>query len=150
MKFLLSLFLLIGISLVGASQQQDTLFRTIARMDSLLFDAFNKCDTAASAGFFTKDLEFYHDNGGLTGYEENMRSIRKRCSADYLVRRELVPGSTEVFPIKDYGAIQLGSHRFYFKKKGEAEVLDGVFRFVHIWKRENGQWKIARVVSFDH
>ncbi len=67
-----------------------------------------------------------------------------------LSRRELVPGTIEVFPIKDYGAIQLGSHRFYIRNKGEAEQLDGIFRFVHVWKNENGRWKIARVVSFDH
>lgn len=119
-------------------------------MDSLLFEAFNRCDTVASKNFFTKDLEFYHDKGGLTGYEENIRSIHKRCTSNYIVRRELVPGTMEVFPIKDYGAVQLGSHRFYNRNKGETEHLDGTFRFVHVWKNENGRWKIARVVSFDH
>ena len=149
MKFFVSLFLLL-ISVFGANAQQpDSLYQTIKRMDSLLFEAFNKCDTGASKRFFTEDLEFYHDKGGLTGYEENMRSIRKRCSSNYIVRRELVSGTMEVFPIKDYGAIQLGSHRFYVRK-GEAEQLDGTFRFVHVWKSENGKWKIARVVSFDH
>jgi imidazolonepropionase-like amidohydrolase len=134
----------------SANAQEPSLYQTIARMDSLLFVAFNNCDTAASKEFFTRDLEFYHDKGGLTRFEENMQSIRKRCSSDYKVRRELVPGTMEVFPIKDYGAIQLGSHRFYFTAKGEAEKLDGTFRFVHVWKNENGRWRIARVVSFDH
>lgn len=150
MNYFISVFLLLLTAFSANAQQPDSLYQTIKRMDSLLFDAFNKCDTAASKDFFTNDLEFYHDKGGLTRYEENMRSIRKRCSGDYIVRRELVPGTLEVFPIKDYGAIQLGNHRFYFKNKGEAEQLDGEFRFVHVWKNENGRWKIARVVSFDH
>lgn len=80
------------------AQQPDSLYQKIKQMDSLLFDASNKCDTVASKTFFTNDLEFYHDKGGLTGYDENMRSIRKRCSASYTVRRELVQG-TEVFPL---------------------------------------------------
>jgi ketosteroid isomerase-like protein len=150
MKYFISISLLLIIAFSTNAQQPDSLYQTIKRMDSLLFEAFNKCDTAASKTFFTDDLEFYHDKGGLTGYEDNMRSIRKRCSGNYKVRRELVPGSLEVFPIKDYGAIQLGSHRFYFTNKGETEQLDGTFRFVHVWKNENGRWKIARVVSFDH
>lgn len=150
MNYFISLFL-VFVTISGANAQQpESLFQTISRMDSLLFEAFNKCDTVASKDFFTKDLEFYHDKGGLTRYEENMRSIYKRCSGNFIVRRELVPGTIEVFPIKDYGAIQLGSHRFYIRNKGETEQLDGIFRFVHVWKNENGRWKIARVVSFDH
>ena len=150
MNYFISIFLLFVTISNANAQQSENLFQTIARMDSLLFEAFNKCDTVASNNFFTKDLEFYHDKGGLTNYEENMRSIHKRCSSNHIVRRELVPGTMEVFPIKDYGAIQLGSHRFYFRNKGEVEQLDGTFRFVHVWRNENGRWKIARVVSFDH
>lgn len=150
MKYIISLTLLFNVSFYGFSQQPDSLFQTISKMDSLFFDAFNRCDTAVSRNYFTKDLEFFHDKGGLTYYDENMRSIHKRCASEYTVRRDLVAGTMEVFPIKNYGAIQLGSHHFYFKNKGEAEKLDGTFRFVHVWKNENGRWKIARVVSFDH
>jgi hypothetical protein len=150
MKHIIPLLVILITAYTVNAQQPDSLYQTIKQMDSLLFDAFNKCDTAASKSFFTNDLEFYHDKGGLTGYEENMRSIRKRCSASYTVRRELVQGTLEVFPVKEYGAIQVGSHRFYFRNKGEKEQLDGTFRFVHVWKNENGKWKIARVVSFDH
>ena len=132
------------------AQQRDTLFRAIEHMDSMLFNAFNSCDTIAAKQFFTKDLEFYHDKGGLTDYEENMRSIRIRCEQDFVVRRELVRETMEVFPIKSYGAIQIGSHKFFVKNKGEKERLDGTFRFVHVWRKEDGTWKIARVVSFDH
>lgn len=150
MKYFIATFLSVVMISGASAQQPEKLYQTIASMDSLLFEAFNKCDTVAAKEFFTKDLEFYHDKGGLTRYEENMRSIYKRCTSNYIVRRELVPGTIEVFPIKDYGAIQLGSHRFYIKNKGEAEQLDGTFRFVHVWRNENGRWKIARVVSFDH
>jgi ketosteroid isomerase-like protein len=126
------------------------LTKKIAYMDSVLFHAFNTCDVNTSKSLFTEDLEFYHDAGGLTNYAQNVNSILQRCNRETKVRRELVKGSLEVFPIKDFGAIQIGSHRFYYTEKGQEEKLDGTFKFVHIWKHTNGSWKIARVISYDH
>jgi hypothetical protein len=126
------------------------LIKKIAYMDSVLFYAFNTCDVNTSKSLFTEDLEFYHDAGGVTNYEQNVNSILQRCKKETKVRRELVKGSLEVFPIKDFGAIQIGSHRFYYTEKGQEEKLDGTFKFVHIWKNTNGDWKISRVVSYDH
>jgi hypothetical protein len=129
---------------------QQELIEKIAYMDSVLFHAFNTCDIEMSKSLFTEDLEFYHDAGGLTNYDQNVNSIRQRCNRETRVRRELVKGSLEVFPIKDFGAIQLGSHRFYYTEKGQEEKLDGTFKFVHIWKNVNESWKICRVISYDH
>jgi|SRR5688572_23783581 hypothetical protein len=126
------------------------LTKKIASMDSILFHAFNTCDVNTTKSLFTEDLEFYHDRGGLTDYAQNVKLIIGRCGQETKVRREFVKGSLEVYPIKDYGAIQIGSHRFYYTEKGKEEKLDGTFKFVHIWKNENGNWKIARVISYDH
>ncbi|HZB13134.1 MAG TPA: nuclear transport factor 2 family protein [Chryseolinea sp.] len=134
---------------VAQTNPQD-LTKTIAEMDSLLFYAFNTCDINMSKSLFTEDLEFYHDAGGLTNYSQNVNLIIQRCSRETKVRRELVDGSLEVFPIKDFGAIQIGSHRFYYTEKGHEEKLDGTFKFIHIWKNVNGDWKISRVISYDH
>jgi len=119
-------------------------------LDSTFFNAFNTCDTTTSKSFFTKDLEFYHDAGGLTNYDQNVKSIIYRCIGKTKVRRELVKGSLEVYPIKDYGAIEVGSHRFYYTEIGKEEKLDGTFKFIHIWLHKNNEWKISRVISFDH
>jgi hypothetical protein len=80
------------------------LYDTTLSMDSVFFNAFNTCDTTESKSLFTKDLEFYHDVGGLTNYDQNMESIRYRCNSKTKVRRELVKASLEVYPIKNYGA----------------------------------------------
>lgn len=141
-------------SLVNAQTNQELpsqeLTRKIAYMDSVLFYAFNTCDVNISKSLFTEDLEFYHDAGGLTNYTQNVKAIVQRCNGETKVRRELVKGSLEVFPIKDFGAIQIGSHRFYYTGKGQEEKLEGTFKFVHIWKNINGDWKISRVISYDH
>jgi len=126
------------------------LYDTIYLMDSIFFNAFNTCDTTKTKLLFTNDLEFYHDAGGLTNYNQNLESIRYRCSGTTKVRRELVPGSLEVYPIKNYGAIEIGAHRFYYTEVGKEEKLDGTFKFIHIWFHKNNEWKISRAISFDH
>lgn len=134
----------------GGNSSKDSLLSTIQMMDSIFFHAFNTCDTSKSKSLFTRDLEFYHDAGGLTNYEENLNSIRYRCNNKVKVRRELVKGSLEVYPIANYGAIETGLHKFYYTEPGKKEQLDGTFRFVHIWLHKDNEWKISRVISYDH
>jgi hypothetical protein len=157
LSFLILLFLFIAFLCPGQVNAQtnqplspEQLTKKIAAMDSILFHAFNTCDVNTSKSLFTDDLEFYHDRGGLTNYAQNVKLIIGRCGQETKVRREFVKGSLEVHPIKDYGAIQIGSHNFYYTEKGKEEKFDGTFKFVHIWKNENGNWKIARVISYDH
>ena len=42
------------------------LFGIIARLDTALFESFNKCDLEKFTTFFTEDVEFFHDQSGLT------------------------------------------------------------------------------------
>jgi hypothetical protein len=44
------------------------------------------------------------------------------------IRRDLVKESLEIYPIKDYGAIEIGVHRFCHKEHGQEEC--GSFKFV--------------------
>ncbi|WP_290795353.1 nuclear transport factor 2 family protein [Flavihumibacter sp. UBA7668] len=156
MKQLFSFLFFFSISNALLSQQKtssaskDSLYQVIQQMDSIFFHAFNTCDTTKSKALFTKDLEFYHDAGGLTNYEQNLNSIRYRCTNKGKVRRELVEGSLEVYPIANYGAIEIGLHKFYYTQPGKTEQLDGTFRFTHIWLYKNKEWKISRVISYDH
>jgi hypothetical protein len=114
-------------------------------MDRELFDAaFVDCDQAKFGSLFTDDAEFYHDRTGAT-YGESVKQLRS-CPRDNGVKRTLVPGSLEVYPIKDFGAIQMGRH--YFTREGEpgAEIA----KFVHLWRYGDGKWRLSRVMSFDH
>jgi hypothetical protein len=124
----------------------DALTRTITALDSQVFDAFNSCDLKTFAGYFTFNVEFYHDQGGVSWTRRRMLDNTRRniCGK---VRRELIPGSLEVFPIKDYGAVQMGAHRFCTQGGDDCQ---GVARFMHIWKQVDGAWVVTRVVSYDH
>lgn len=125
--------------------QAGSLHDELARMDAELFDAaFVACDAARFRAIFTEDAEFYHDRtGASTG--EAVRTL-KSCPRDNGVTRTLVPGSLEVYPMQGYGAIQIGRHLFARRGEPGAEAA----KFVHLWKREPGGWRLARVLSFDH
>jgi ketosteroid isomerase-like protein len=126
------------------------LFNEVSHMDSVLFTAFNNRDLDKLKTLFTEDLEFYHDRGGLTSYQQNIDSFKRTFEGSTKMRRELVADSLEVYPIKDYGAVEVGVHRFYSTDPGQKEKLTATAKFVHVWQKKNGEWKISRVVSYDH
>jgi len=133
----------------SAQKTKDSLYYEIARMDSILFNAFNTRDVVKFGTFFTNDLEFYHDKGGLTDYNYTMNFMKDVAgNKNNDLRRELVKESLEVFPIPGYGAMEIGSHTFCHLENGKQDC--GTFKFVQIWQKKDGVWKISRVVSYDH
>ncbi len=124
------------------------LFETISRLDRTMFEAFNRHEVDPLMSFFSKDLEFYHDKGGLTNYAQTQDAFGKLFAGTPDIRRELVKGSLAVYPIKDYGAVEIGEHVFCHKENGKEEC--GTFKFVMLWHRDGDSWQISRVISFDH
>jgi hypothetical protein len=126
------------------------LYRTIARQDSLLFAAFNRHDVATLQTFFAEDLEFYHDKGGLSNFAQTMAGFQRLFDNNKTtgLNRQLVPGTLEVYPIKGYGAVETYQHRFCHQENGRDDC--GTFKNMMVWRLREGQWKITRVVSYDH
>lgn len=127
--------------------------KAIWHYDSLFWEAYNVCDVDKMATFFTDDTEFYHDKGGLTVTKEKfIASVRSGLcgNPNWRLRREAVPGSVNVFPLKDVGGLISGEHVFYINEKGKKEFLDGYGKFLQVWRFENGMWKMARILSYDH
>lgn len=122
----------------------------ITALDSALFAAFNAHDAAALGGWFTPDLEFYHDKGGLTGYDSTMASFRDLFArnAETGLQRELVPGSLEVYPIGDFGLLEVCQHRFCHTENGKEDC--GTFKNIMVWRKEGTSYKVSRVISYDH
>jgi hypothetical protein len=127
------------------SARSGPLYDELARMDAALFEAaFVTCDAEKFRAIFTEDAEFYHDRTGAS-YGDDARTM-KSCPRENGVTRILVPGSLEVYPMKGYGAVQIGRHTFARAGETGSEVA----QFVHLWKREGDTWRLARVLSFDH
>ena len=131
-----------------AANHDQSLKVEIARMDSLLFAAFNARDLARMETLFAPDLEFYQDNEGLENYSQTMKDFREMFQQPSPIRRMLVRGSLEVYPIKNYGAIEVGSHRFCHEENGKSEC--GTFKFLHVWRKVGNSWQLSRVVSYAH
>lgn len=128
----------------------DTLYVTISKLDGEVFDAFNHCEDPAQlqkhASYFAQDVEFYHDTGGVTWTRDAMlANTEKNVCGNY--RRELVAGSMKVYPIKDFGAISQGVHRFCQVRDGSCE---GLADFVIVWHDIGDRWQIKRVLSYGH
>jgi hypothetical protein len=140
------------------SQADDArLTATILYKDSLFWSAYNNCNVKTFTDFFTDDIEFYHDKGGITlGAVSLDESLKKNIcgSPDHKVRREAVPGTIVVYPMKKedslYGAVITGEHLFYISDNGKPEVLTGHGRFMNLWILKNGEWKMSRILSYDH
>ena len=132
----------------AAAPVSEDLYAEIKQMDAALSDAFNAHDINKLKALFTEDLEFYQDNEGLIRYEQTMKDFESLFAQGNNMRRRLVEGTLEVYPIKDYGAIEMGAHQFCHLENGQDEC--GTFRFVHLWRRGDGAWKISRVVSYAH
>ena len=120
----------------------------IATMDSLLFAAYNARNLGKLKSYFTEDLEWYQDNGGLLSLQMVMTNFDGIFKRDYILTRTLVKGTMEVHPIKDFGAIETGSHQFRHMENGKEEI--GTFKFLMIWKKGEKGWQVCRVVSYDH
>ena len=150
--FLLAAMVMAGLRTNAQSNQHipgnQELYQEIAKQDSLLFNAFNTRDIELFKTMFTEDLEFYHDKGGLTGYDHTINFLKTTAQANNQLKRELVKGSLEVYPIPGYGAMEIGMHRFCHLENGKQDC--GTFKFVHIWQKKDNQWKITRVISYDH
>lgn len=140
-----------------SEQPHSSLQDVITALDAQVFDAFNRCSDAAQlqrhAGFFAGDVEFYHDTGGVTWTREAMiDNTRRHACGRYT--RQLVPGSLRVSPIKDFGAIAQGVHRFCQVGTGEggtaAVPCEGEADFVMLWRHRDGKWEITRVLSYGH
>lgn len=152
---LLPLFL--SITLFSFSQTDDQVKQLIFQKDSLFWVAYNNCDVQKMDAVFTDDVEFYHDKGGPSFGRDTLMSIIKKnlCSNNnFRLRRAAVKGTVNVFVMhngdKVYGAIISGQHVFYVNEKGKTEFLDGLARFAQLWLLKDGQWKMSRILSYDH
>ncbi len=124
------------------------LTQEMTALDQAMFAAYNARDVEKLMSFFAEDLEFYHDRGGLSTYQQNREASQDILSRANAPHRELVPGSLEVYPVKDYGAMVIGAHRFCHVENGRDDC--GTFKFSAVWQKKDGVWKVTRMLSYAH
>lgn len=124
----------------------DPLTTEIKALDDKVFDAYNRCDLDTFSQSFDPKVAFYHDTGGAT-FDRDTVVANTRKYICGKVRRQLIPSTFHVYPIKDYGAIEEGEHRFCELASGRCE---GIAKFVIVWTKQDGTWHITNVLSYGH
>jgi hypothetical protein len=78
-------------------KNQAGLDKAITALDTKLFDAYNHCDLKTFDSLLADDVEFYHDQGGVTlGRQRLTESIKNNiCTGD--TQRVLVPGTLKIY-----------------------------------------------------
>ncbi len=153
-KTLFTITVLLTSFLINAQAERTSeLYKILKVNDSIIFNAsFNTCNLIELGQLINDDFEFYHDKAGLLegkdAFIENTKNGLCKSTAD--LRRELKKGSLEVFPLNNnkgelYAAIQKGVHSFY-----ENDKKGSVAQFTHLWVLNESDWKLKRVLSYDH
>lgn len=135
------------------STSPESLFQIIAELDTIVFKAYNSCNLMDFKNYFVEDLEFYHDKTGMISSRKSMLEALEvmLCgNSKVKTRRELIVDSLMVYPLDNFGAIQVGEHQYYKSFDGQPEELVEVAKFTHVWKNDETGWKISRVLSYDH
>jgi ketosteroid isomerase-like protein len=125
----------------------DQLFANVAALDKELFDAYNNCDLTTMGRLTADDLEFYHDRTGLAvGKQVFLDAIKNNICGK--VHRELLPGTLEVHRLAEFGAVEIGMHRF--THPGNPSDGVGQAKFITVWRYKDGAWQMTRAISYDH
>ncbi|NIG53406.1 nuclear transport factor 2 family protein [Chitinophaga sp. Cy-1792] len=159
-KLMVLMLLTSFINITPSSAQQITprITGVILQLDSAFWKSYNSCDIVKFQGFFSDDVEFYHDKGGpLFGLPALVNSVKENLCKDrnnFQLRREAIPETMKVYPLEKnheiYGAVLTGEHKFYITEPGKPEYLTGIAKFTHVWILKDGVWKMTRVISYDH
>jgi hypothetical protein len=135
---LLLMSLLVLCAMLATAQstaQPDALFLTIKSLDAKLFNAYNHCDLTTLGAMVSDDLEFYHDQTGLSvGRAPFLAAIKQNICGK--VERQLLPETLEVYPLKGYGAVEIGIHRFHHPAHPEDGIGDA--KFITLWQNKDG------------
>jgi hypothetical protein len=82
-------------------------YKTLKSKDSILFEStFNRCELEKLEPILADDFEFYHDIVGIQNRRAFIAAMKNNiCAHPGNVKRQLVPKSLAVFPLKNNGIL---------------------------------------------
>ena len=90
---------------------------------------------------------------GNCGYRTERDSLRKgpgvKNNICGKVNKKHVLGRLELYPMANYGAVEIGVHRFHHPRRQNTESV-GKAKFIHLCQYKDGVGKTTRVIGFDH
>lgn len=155
-RLIVLIITLLSSSLASFSQQSGELYDTIFKMDSLMISVAQRdCDLETYRSFLSEDFEFFHDKAGFTASKDDeMTDMAIFCGEEQRtrqpLRRELIKSSLKVYPMDNYGALEFCDHLFYLQINDGTEKLIGSGKMTALWKLIDDEWKVTRIISYDH
>jgi ketosteroid isomerase-like protein len=139
-------------SAMESPREPQTVEARVRAFDRAFFSAFNTCDTKTLEALVAPDLEFFHDNNGVSRTRDKfMADVKAFVCGKF--RRERVSGTLESWPLGKVGALYTGTHRccqLAVHGSNDGLACQGEARFLHILEEREQRWVITRVVSYDH
>lgn len=150
------LFLFFG-NVQAQIEKNSPLFLELKKEDSIFFErGFNGCDMAFLEKKVDDNLKFYHDKGGFQDKKLFLQRTKENICSNPKQKpiRKVIESSLEVFPLYNngvlYGVIQTGEHQFFIREKNREDVLGGQAKFTSVWTKNDGNWIMSDVLSYDH
>lgn len=149
-------FILFFVQTICFAQEnpKSVLYQTILQQDSLLFEVgFNHCDTLQIQKSLSSHFKFYHDKDGISDQRKFITDFKNgicNLKQNRQVKRTLVKERSEIFPLYNNGVLYAAIHNGIHQFNEPRELVGGEARFTNVWELENGHWKLATSLSFDH
>jgi hypothetical protein len=53
----------------------------------------------------------------------------------------------EIYPLKNYGALEIARHNFIIAETGKLAASP---KMVVVWRNDHGHWAMSRIISYGH
>jgi hypothetical protein len=116
---------------------------------------FRRCDAAALQALLAPDVEIINNGAASFTSDEEMGFYAERCrepdfgTPAYRDLREEIPGTARAMPLKDFGVLESGEHRFVRRGPDGARHELARTRYLALWKKAPGGWQLKRLYNYD-
>lgn len=127
------------------SSQARELYDEILDVENHFIKVFNDNDSKGFQNIWMRNIELYKNLDKKRNYRQSIRFFK----TDYFsakMKITLVPDSVEVFPISDDTSLETGKYEVVNNENKSIRNIN----FTHFWKKENGNWKIQRIINSEY
>ena len=137
--FILTFPVLLFVSCEKAPEDTAEVRQAIEALSKQYADAVNRGDAAAYAALYTEEARVLPPNGPMIIGREAIKNSHQ-SSIDAGIRHVLQLTTLEVRVVRDL-AYEIGEYTETIQPE-EGEAIRDQGKYVVVWKRENGEWKL--------
>lgn len=135
------------------------LSRVLKDKDSLIFDiAFKTGDVKRLYEIYAKEFIMFYDHGlsspttsqSFADFEQRLKNSaeQRKNSQQPALRRVVVPGTMQVFPVSESIATQTGVQQFFLRQQEGKEIMVEESKFLRHWTKKGSEWRISTETDY--